>query len=290
MKFNNEKIILESWPVYYAEDAYGLFSEIADRIYGKKINKIESEQCASSIKESYSWKIEVQKYSGFNSFYGVGSKLGADAREYRVKKIEGLYKDCVDKSVLNRSTRFLMEYLLKKAPSSKDKEKKEDLRNEIIRIVEEVNNYDFACDIKKLLYRPVTEMYIPIPNARAFHDAHPDFFCKGAGRFKDGSKKLLLNPKQREFNLIFEPSGDSIPVFISQDDGKAIESVKKQTILGEWILRGIFQLKAYEPLTEKKLDDLGINGMRLYKINGSDDIHLEFIWIGEEKPADYVGK
>ena len=42
------------------------------------------------------------------------------------------------------------------------------------------------------------------------------------------------------FNLVFEPSGDVLPAFIAQDDGKAIESVEKQTILGEWILKGIF--------------------------------------------------
>lgn len=291
MKFNNEKIVLESWPVRYAEDAYGLFSEIADRIYGEKAGEAgeKEEQNAGSIIESYSWNIAVQRYSGFNSFYGVGSKLGAEAREERVKKVEEIYRDCVPEPVFNKLTCFLRDYLLKKSPAAKDKEKKESLRKDIVKLLEEVNNHDLERDVKKLLYRPVTEMYIPIPNARVFHETHPDFFGKGAGRFKDGSKKLLLDPKQREFNLIFEPSGDSIPAFISQDDGKAIESVDKQTILGEWILKGIFQLKDYEPLTEKKLNDLGINGIRLYKTSKSDDIHLEFIWIGEEKPDDYIG-
>ena len=60
--------------------------------------------------------------------------------------------------------------------------------------------------------------------------------------------------------------------------------MEKQTFLGEWILKGIFQLKDYEPLTEKKLNELGINGIRLYKIEGAEDIHLEFIWIDDENP------
>lgn len=84
--------------------------------------------------------------------------------------------------------------------------------------------------------------------------------------------------------MIFEPSGDVLPAFIAQDDGKAIESVDKQTFLGEWILKGIFQLKDYEPLTEKRLAELGINGIRLYKTKTSEDIHLEFIWIDDENP------
>ena len=43
-------------------------------------------------------------------------------------------------------------------------------------------------------------------------------------------------------------------------------------------------MKDYEPLTEKRLEELGINGMRLYKTKTSEDIHLEFIWIDDENP------
>ena len=59
------------------------------------------------------------------------------------------------------------------------------------------------------------------------------------------------------------------------------------SILGKWILREVFQLQEYEPITAKKLEEVGINGMRLYKTEGSDDIHLQFIWIDkEDKPKD----
>lgn len=90
--------------------------------------------------------------------------------------------------------------------------------------------------------------------------------------------------KKGQFNLVFEPSGDSLPAYITQDEGKAIESVEKQSYLGEWILREVFQLGEYEPLTTERLEELNINGIRLTKYRGSKDIHLEFIWIDEENP------
>ena len=70
----------------------------------------------------------------------------------------------------------------------------------------------------------------------------------------------------------------------NQDAGKAIESCESQSYLGEWILKGIFQLKDYEPLTKEKLDEIGINGIRLYKTNINNDVHLEFIYIDKEQP------
>ena len=59
--------------------------------------------------------------------------------------------------------------------------------------------------------------------------------------------------------------------------------------LGEWILRKVFQLGEFEPLTEKRLNEIGINGIRLEKYSNSDDIHLHFIWIdpNEPLPDDY---
>ena len=83
MKFNNKGIVLDTWNVKYAEDAYGLFSDIADKIYGiKKDTNVGRD----NIRESYAWKIEVHRYSGFNGFFGVGSKMGTDAREGKINK------------------------------------------------------------------------------------------------------------------------------------------------------------------------------------------------------------
>lgn len=281
MKFNNKEIVLDTWDVKYAEDAYGLFSDIADKIYGiKKDTNVGRD----NIRESYAWKIEVHRYSGFNGFFGVGSKMGTDAREGKINKVESKHKESVDEKLLSETKNMLQTYFLTKAINNDDRKQKERLRNSIIEIVRKGNNKEFEAEIRRLVYRPKNEMYIPIPKARKFHDIHPDFFGAGIGTFKENSKKLKLPKDQRKFNLIFEPSGDVLPAFIAQDDGKAIESVDKQTFLGEWILKGIFQLKDYEPLTEKRLEELGINGMRLYKTNTSEDIHLEFIWIDDENP------
>lgn len=150
-------------------------------------------------------------------------------------------------------------------------------------------NTDFTVAVEKLIYRPKDELYIPIPNAREFHAGHPDFFGPGIGTFKEQSNKLALEKSQCEFNLVFEPSGDCIRSFITQDNGKAIESVEKQSYLGEWILRGVFQLDEFEPLTAERLREIGINGIRLYKMEDNSDVHLQFIWIDEDNlPKDYI--
>ncbi len=74
-------------------------------------------------------------------------------------------------------------------------------------------------------------------------------------------------PCQRRTNIhsSFLSSGDTIKAYINQESGKAIQSVDKQDILGEWLLRGVFQLAEREVLTGKKLESLEINGIRLTK-------------------------
>ncbi len=67
-----------------------------------------------------------------------------------------------------------------------------------------------------------------------------------------------------------------------------IESIDSQSILGEWILRKVFQLDEYEPLTRRRLDEIGINGIRLYKLEGSPEVHFQFILIDDTNPPkDY---
>ena len=286
MDFDNQNIVEDKWDVVYADDAYAIFSKLADQIYGDTSPKIT---------ESYSWMItnrngEVESFSGFNSFYGVGSKLGTEEREKRIENIIKVYKQSLSHNQIKRIVQYLKSFLLSKASTKGEKDEKVLLRQEIIREAKATHNLDFVKSIEKLVYRPKDELYIPIPNAKEFHMKHPDFFGPGIGTFKNNSNKLALNREQCQFNLVFEPSGDSIRSFITQDNGKAIESVEKQSYLGEWILRGIFQLKEYEPLTSERLDEIGINGIRLYKIEGSTDVHLQFIWIDTENlPEDYVG-
>ncbi len=58
--------------------------------------------------------------------------MGSDIREGRVNRINEAYKDTIKKSILDRTTRKLGEYMLKKAPSADKKVEKEQLRQEII--------------------------------------------------------------------------------------------------------------------------------------------------------------
>lgn len=87
----------------------------------------------------------------------------------------------------------------------------------------------------------------------------------------------------------FLSSGDVVKACINQETGKAIQSTEKQEILGEWILRGVFQLKEREVLTGKKLEELQINGIRLSKFKDGV-IGIEFIWIDiDNPPQDAIG-
>lgn len=298
MNFDNKNIIQESWNVKYADDAYSIFRNLAERIYGEEhvdsvISKFEEEY---AITESYSWKIarngEVELFSGYNNFYGVGSKIGREQREKVINKLQEKYHDIIPEFQLSKIIEAIKIFLLDSANNQEAKLNKVNLRTTIMGLVNKIGNVEFKEDVTKLLYRPMNEMYIPIPNSTLFHYHHPKFFCKDLGTFTQSSESvsLVLNSDkfQRAFNLVFEPSGKVLRSYITQSSGKAIESFEKQSFLGEWILRGIFQLREYEPLTLSKMEDIGINGIRLYKVKNSEDVHLKFIWIDENLPNDYI--
>ncbi len=281
MNFKNNEIVIESWDVKYADDAYAIFAGIAESLYKEE----------PAVKESYCWHItnkkgEVEKFSGFNGFYGTGSKLSLESREERIRKFERDFY-YLPKEELSYYRDGLREFLLERAGTLQEKEAKAEMRQEMMSRTEKTGNAELYAELKKIMYRPVNEMYIPLPTSRKFHDEHPDFFVKGG--FKFNKAKMIQTPEERTFNLVFEPSGDSMTAFISQDDGKAIESTESMGKLGEWILRRVFQLDELEPLTVKRLNEIGINGIRLEKYSGSDDIHLSFIWIEPDAtlPADY---
>jgi len=272
MDFRNSEIVRETWPVAYAEDAYAIFADIAEKVFHRN---------TSRIVESYSWKIEVHPYSGFNSFNGVGSKLGSGERTKRIEAISRKYNGIIKRKKLDQVIEGLKKFLL----TEKDNSKKEQIRTEVMTIVKQTNNPDFKSEITKVVYRPKEEIYIPIRNSRTFHNEHPNFFGPGYGDIVSGKGAR----ERTTFMLTLEPSGEQIECFIAQDSGKAIESTGKQSIMGEWLLRKVFQLKEYEPLTEKRLNEVGINGIRLYKTKDKK-IHLEFIWIEDNKmPEDYWG-
>ncbi len=298
MNFDNKNIVCEEWDVKYVADAYSVFGEIADMVESEKDGSYVAEESivykAPSQKlkeplETYCWTIwnksgETEMYSGFNSFFGTGPKMSKDQRKRRIENIYQKYKYEVDIEIAKRVKEGLSSFLLEPATSADERHVKTRLRAYIVGLVEMTKNAEFEKDVKKVLYRPIDEVYIPIPDAAQFHQMHPDFFGHNYGSLVPGTPKLALTKEARKFNLIFEPSGDSLPVYITQDYGKAIESAEKQSYLGEWILRGVFQLKEYEPLTSKKLAELNINGLRFSKYEGSNDIHIEFIWIDEQNP------
>ncbi len=275
MNFRNKQIIVDTWPVKYADDAYEIFAGLADRLYKEP------------KEESYSWLITndegaVELYSGFNSFFGVGSKISLENRKKKIDKFVDDYA-----SVLNGNTSYFADQMeVFFMDKEVEKAKKVEIRNGLMEKAGETANEEMEKSLSKLLFRPADEVYIPLPNARRFHEEHPDFFVKGGIKF-DGSH-LVQTPEERKFRLVFEPSKDAIDAFIAEDSGKAIESSKSMKILGEWIRHKVFQLEEYEPLTVAKLNEVGINGIRLVKVEGSDDIHLHFIWIDKDNlPEDY---
>ena len=300
MNFSNKDIVCDEWSVKYADDAHAIFGKIADMVYPmqgvpkvaeKLMFGIDQEVDAhrEEPQETYCWTIwnkngETELYSGFNSFYGTGSKLGTDQRKHKIEQICEKYLEKIEPEIMEEIRDGVSTFLLEPAIAAHDKAMKARLRDYVVRLTRETHNNELESDVTKLLYRPMNEMYIPIPDSVQFHKNHPDFFGKDFGKTKKGTSKLILPKEERKFNLIFDPSGDSIEAYITQDNGKAIESTEKQTYLGEWILRGIFQLKKYEPLTSRKLLELNINGLRFSKYGNSNDIHIEFIWIDEANP------
>lgn len=284
MSFSNDDIIVDSIDVKYLDDPYEFFQHADDEIYHFK----------SHITKSFSWKIansqgKVEKYSGFNSQFGLGSKLGIDGREKAVQKYIHKIEGLADEKTLKDLGKKVHDYLLSQPHSKEGKDAKDQLRTDLMALAKSTKNQTLIDETRKMVYRPVNEMYIPIKNSKKLHDENPNFFGDQIGEFKENSKKLLHPKEERQFNLVFEPSGTAIRSFITQDYGKGIESCEHQDILGNWILREVFQLAPDEPLTTEKLNEVGKNGIKLYRTDQDDDVHLEFIWIDDDNlPEDYI--
>lgn len=192
MNFMNRDIVCEEWPTKYADDAYSVFAKIADMIYPEtgayamaesKTEYGVDDHFKLNDKEpieSYCWTIwnksgETELYSGFNSFYGTGSKIGKDQRKQRITKICEKFKETVEAEILDEIRSGLDKFLLDHASTAKDKAAKARLREYILKLARKVPDSNFENEIAKLLFRPVDEMYIPIPDSAHFHKEHPDF-------------------------------------------------------------------------------------------------------------------
>lgn len=284
MNFDKKNIIKETWDVSYVDDAISVFSKIAKELPVKKQSF-----------ESYSWFIckgkELPSYSGFNSFFSLGSKLSKVERIKKLKQLKAwLQESYYQPNVYSELYDMVDDYFSMSSSNKKEKQHKEFLRDSIITKIKKFENPEFEEKIIKLLFRPKSEVYIPIPNARKFHKAHPDFFGPQIGTFKSSnSSKLNLDKENRTFMLVFEPSGQKMKAFITQDNGKAIESWDKQSIMGKWLINDVFQLQDYEKLTLERLEELNINGIRLEKNIETGEIHFSFIWIDKKhKPEDFI--
>lgn len=272
MKFNNTEIVLEQWPVHYVEDAFSFFERMGNNASKKS-------------KESHSWMLDVQPYSGFNAFMGQPKMARKDqAREKWIASLEKIYAVDLTEAQLTELDSQLKALLLSNWNNAEKRPEMVKLRQQLIDYVRGLHNNELLEKIQKRVYRPSDELELRIPNSREFHQRYPHFFTD-KDIFQPNSNKCVKDKDARTFTLRFLPSGDTIDAYINQSNGKAIESCGKQSILGEWILRDVFQLQPYEPLTQNRLAEMGINAIRLTK----DDnvIDLSFIWIDpDNKPAD----
>ena len=103
------------------------------------------------------------------------------------------------------------------------------------------------------------EVYIPIP--AKVHKIAPLFFPDRDTRFD-----LKL------------PDGNTLSAKVCQDNSKALMSNSNRE-LGKWILRQVMHLNIGEVLTYKKLLDLGIDSLRLDKIEDSK-FEINFATVG----------
>lgn len=104
--------------------------------------------------------------------------------------------------------------------------------------------------------RPAFEAYIPI--SKWIHRVKPNFFGFNA-----------LNKEERNASSAFYlhlPDGRAIEAIVTQDAGKSLQT-NPQNILGKWILHDVLGLKERELLTMDRLVKLGVDSLKITKID-----------------------
>jgi hypothetical protein len=117
--------------------------------------------------------------------------------------------------------------------------------------------------------RHLDEVYIPIP--AYIHKNFPGFFPD-----RDTSFELKL------------PNGNKMQSKVCQDKRKALMSYSNKE-LGNWILRDILKLKEGELLTYPKLQTLGIDSVRIDKIDNVN-FEINFAKIGSYENFQNISK
>lgn len=128
--------------------------------------------------------------------------------------------------------------------------------------------------------RPDFEAYIPIP--KWIHEVFPNFFGFDA-----------LNRQERiqadSFNLHL-PDGRMIKAIVTQDGGKSLQT-NPQSVLGKWILHDVLGLKARELLTLERLYKLGVDSLKITKLNDKNfKIELAETYAFEKWKIDILDK
>lgn len=333
MKFKHKPVNDEAWPVNFVEKPYECFKSFFEQMVQEAENENVFE---SAVQEnhSFSFMIQIEKYSGFNNFYGLSSKLGSIARDNAldfikkyatdnrdrnikklvkqlekylnmenkvssqkrddlVKKMREMIDRGSDDKLLKNLADELNDYLGTETTYSIVERKKLKARDQLTKNVSKLENDSpskykgVAQKATSLLWRTPYEMYIRLPIS--FHREFPDFFGKDLFEFDDKGKLKFIG-KRKEFEMSFGPlEKDKIKMHLTQSSGKGLQSSGTQTHLGKWILKDVFQLKEWEPLTERKLKKTHINGFRLKK-DSKGLIHFEFIWIDAgNPPIDFWG-
>lgn len=289
-----DKTPLDIWDVHYVEDPFSIFAEIGNA--SKEIEQIQAEN-QLQIVDSISWKINLQPVSGFNQFMGLPKNSTGSIQSF----INTINKDFSDETGISELVEALTSF--KETYHSKSSFEKYSTRKDIMNLCisfvnfeNVINNDGISLRIPsyplvdlaiKYLFRSPNEIYIPIPNSKTFHNTHPNFFGTGFGILNGSTFELPLS--ERQFKLEFLPSHTIVDAQITQENGKAIQSSGNQDILGNWILQKIFQLPEFTPLTDERLIEMELNGIRLTKFSDLDNhIGLEFIWIDDDNlPSDY---
>lgn len=107
--------------------------------------------------------------------------------------------------------------------------------------------------------RPDFEAYIPIPIW--VHYVFPNFF--GFDALNDEERR------QAESFHLHLPDGRKIPAIVTQDSGKSLQT-NPQSVLGKWILHDVFGLNARELLTMDLLNELGVDSLKITRIDNSN--------------------
>lgn len=119
--------------------------------------------------------------------------------------------------------------------------------------------------------RNPNEVYIPIP--AWIHDKFKGFFEYSRVRKFRGE-----SAKHSPSFIVKLPDNTEMKCKVAQQGGKALMSAPNSA-LGQWILRDVLELKEGQLLTYEKLEDIGIDSVKLTKLS-TDSYELDFVETG----------